>query len=122
MGNKAHVYTKKIVELSSDGYFNYSQSELNDYLYDLKNEMYSGDYDGDPFYTEDEFGGILPTWEIEKSFIIDAIEYLKGQPKEEYAFESYTNEYVIMAFESWLKDSEKEENFSYPDYVYLSWF
>jgi hypothetical protein len=54
--------------------------------------------------------------------LIDAVEYLKGQPKDEIAFGSYTNEYVIMAFEYWLEQSEKEENFSNPGYVYLSWY
>ena len=120
MGFRAHVYTKKIVETSSDGYFNWEQDGLNDFLCSLREEI---DYDGDdPLYTEDGYGEILNEWEIEKNFLEEAIEFMKKKKPNDIAFCDYTYAEVIKIFKSWLKDSENEENFSYPYYIYLSWF
>ena len=120
MGYSAHVNTKRIIECSRDGYFNYSSQELNEYLNELNNIVNEDSLDY-PLYTEDEYGGLLWEWEIEKEFLENCIEYLKKQNPNDYAFLSYTNEYVISAFKSWLKDSENKDNYSNPDFVYLRW-
>ena len=121
MGYRAHVNKKRIVEYSDSGYFNWSATELDDYFHYLFEKLYNGE-DAYPFWTQDENGTLLWEWEIERSFLIDAIKYLKSQPKDDIAFCDYTNEYIVMAFEYWLSQTENKDNFSNSDFVYISWF
>ena len=65
MGYWARVNKKRIVEYD-EGVFNNCSQNLADFLYDLKYEMESNYA---PFYIEDEFGGSLRDWEIERLWL-----------------------------------------------------
>ena len=125
MGYRAHVNKKHIVEYG-EGIFNHCSQALADFLYDLKIEMnetkkeeYLFDY---PFYIDDEYNGMREDWEIEKEWLEKAIKFIKTKPQNDVAFDSYTYKEVITNFQYWLDETENKENFSNPDYVYVSWF
>ena len=141
MGYRAHIYKKKIVEYSDNEYFNWQCSELNEYINQLKEDMLDYAEDNniesmidvctcDPFDTEDEYGGVLGEWEIYREWLEQAVLYLDVQiikgKGDDIAFgdgdNAYTLEYVRNAFDSWLKESSNKDNFTYPEFVYISWF
>ena len=139
MGYRAHVNKKRIVEYSNNEYFNWQCSELNEYIHQLKEDMdeyYEENNQADmmsyydPFVTEDEYGGVKDEWEIYREWLEQAVLYLDVQilkgKGEDIAFgdgdNAYTLEYVRNAFDTWLKESSNKDNFTYPEFVYISWF
>ena len=119
MGYRAHVNSKRIVKYG-EGVFNHCSQDLSDFLYDLKNEM---ETDYDPFCIDDEFGGLREDWEIEREWLEEAIEYMKeDKNSEDEAFNGYTYKNIIDNFQYWLDESKEKDNFTYPDFVYLTWF
>lgn len=119
MGYRAHVNKKRIVEYG-EGVFNHCTQDLADFLYDLKNEM---ETDYDPFCIDDEWGGLKYEWEIEKEWLEGAVVYIKdNKVLSDIAFGDYTYGDVATNFEYWLDQSENKDNFTYPDWIYLTWF
>jgi len=141
MGYRAHVNKKKIIEYSDNAYFNWNTQHLVDYLHDLKDNMYNYAIDNnienmqdicncDPFIIEDEYGGTKDEWEIYRDWLEQAVLYLDVQilkgKGEDIAFgdndNAFTLEYVRNAFAYWLEETKNKENFTYPEWVYLTWF
>ena len=123
MAYSAHVRKKMIIENHSYGYFDYHQSELVDFLYKLKDEMSEEEWTYDPFVIEDEYGGSLREWEIDREWLEETVKYIeKMKSIDDTAFDQYTYGYVLDAFNIWLEKTSDKENFTYPEFVYISWF
>lgn len=119
MGYRVHINKKRIVEYG-EGVFNHCSQDLADFLYDLKNEM---ETDYDPFCIDDDFGGLKDEWEINREWFEDAVKYIKENKNlKNIAFNDYTYGDVVTNFEYWLDRSENKDNFTYPEWVYLTWF
>lgn len=125
MGYRAHINTKRIIEYKG-GDFNHCPQELANFLYDLKdkmNETEKEEYLFDcPFYIWNDYE-LLEDWDIEREWLEKAIDYiLNNKNLDDEAFNEYTYKNVIDIFEYWLQESKEEDNFSNPDFVYISWF
>ena len=120
MGYRAHVNRKRIIEYG-EGIFNHCQQDLAVFLYELKDKM-NPEYC--PFNIDDDWDGVLKDeWEIEREWLENAVKYIKeNMDLKDIAFHDYTFGDVVTNFEYWLDQSENKDNFTYPEFVYLTWF
>lgn len=103
---KLHQRTKNIVEYSNETLFNHLYSDLLDFFKDCGVSIYEN---GD-------------SWEIQVSELEKAIEYLGNCEQDKIVFDNWTVKELKETFEKWIKVNENEDNFTYPDYIYLDWF
>jgi hypothetical protein len=114
MGYRAHVNRKRIIEYD-DGEYNHGIEELGSYLEEACGE--------DPSLNIRDDAGFKDEWEIGKAALHKAIAYtLENYYPEEVVFGDYTADDLVLTFERWMKISSNKENYSCPDFVYVSWF
>lgn len=111
MGYRAHLYTKKIEKLDF-GCFNDCCDELQEFLEDRLDckDFYS--YISDNCCCE---------WEIRRSGLVQLVKDLTDLDCEGgEIFEGYDAKRLVEVFETWLRDTENKENFTDPDWIYIS--
>ena len=108
MGYKLRQRTKSIIEYDKEK-FNGLYEELSMFLSELDIKVYKN---------EDYW----KCWEIERSEVKKIVEYLGNCEPDKVVLGDYTANDLKKVFENYLAVNEKEENFSYPDYIYLDWF
>ena len=114
MGYRAHLYTKKIEELDF-GSFNNCRNELQEFLEDSLLHKDFHHYMSDNDCTHE--------WEIRRSALEQLVEDLKDPDCEGGdIFEGYDAKSLVEIFECWLNQTNNAENFTDPDWIYLSWY
>lgn len=124
MGYRAHVFKKRIVEYYNKEYFNYCPDKLSEFLQEVHYEMEEAGFykETTPFVFIDEDYNSHAEWEIDKTWLTKAVEWLSNEDADAIAFDEYTIGEVIDAFETWINVTDDNGDFTYPDTIYVEWW
>lgn len=115
MGNGAHICKKRIINYTQGAFWGEARP-LEEYL---KENLRFCDF---TFFRSDDSPS-LEEWEISRNALVKLVNGLKkNYHPEEPIFGEHTAKDLIEIFEEWLNTTSNFEDFSDPEWVYISWF